>query len=93
MSQLNIFTPTTAVTAISQPSTAIHIYPNPTSGSFAVSVSENLIGKQLIVTDATGRVVFQSKISNLKSEISVSNMSAGIYLVRVGNTVQRLVVE
>ena len=82
-----------ALTSLSIQHAQLSIYPNPANGSFTVSVSENLTGQTLTITDVIGKLVFQSKISNLKSEINVSHWGAGVYLVKVGSTVKRLVVQ
>jgi hypothetical protein len=71
------------------------IYPNPTSGIFIVDVSKEIVGETLIISDITGRVVYQSDIplgsAETKSEISIA--SAGVYFVRIGSSVKRVVVR
>lgn len=69
------------------------LYPNPTNGSFIISVPETLIGKQLIVTDITGKQMAAVQLQTLNFKLETETWSAGIYLVKAGNTVKRLVVE
>lgn len=69
------------------------IYPNPTSNAFTISIVESLIGEPLQITDAIGKTVFQSEIRNPKSEIQSMHLASGIYFVRIGSGVQRLVVR
>lgn len=82
-----------AVAEVSGQKSEIRLNPNPTQDAFMVSVSDNLIGETLEITDAIGKLVFQSKISHVKSEISASNWCAGVYFVKAGDIVKRLVVE
>lgn len=67
------------------------IYPNPTTGVFVVDVPKELIGEVLSVTDVTGRVAYQSDIRHSKSEINIA--TSGVYFVRIGGSVKRLVVR
>ena len=69
------------------------IFPNPTSNTFTITIPENLTGQTLTVTDVIGKLVFQSKISNLKSEINVSHWGAGVYFVRVDSRTQKLIIQ
>ena len=67
------------------------IYPNPTTGVFVVDVPKELLGEVLSVTDVTGRVAYQSDIRHSKSEINIA--TSGVYFVRIGGSVKRLVVR
>jgi len=59
------------------------IYPNPnTTGSWQLSVSSELVGKEFEVTDVNGKLVFKSEIRNLKSEINL-RVSSGVYLLKI----------
>ena len=71
------------------------IYPNPLSiGNWQLEVSNNLIGAELEIFDAEGRVVFKSEIKNQHSEIEL-NAARGVYLLRIaapgGSVVKKLV--
>ncbi len=62
------------------------IYPNPTSGSrVEIKVSSALIGSRLKVYDVNGRVVKEILLTNEKSALSIANMEAGVYVVKVEN--------
>ena len=70
------------------------IYPNPTHGYTTVSVSDNLIGNWVEMTDFVGRSISRQQISTSKFQIPTTGLAKGIYLVRVGEgLVKKLVVE
>ena len=63
-----------------------NIYPNPTSG--LVSIKSRLLNNANVsVYDLNGRVLLTKNISGTSSEINVSELSSGIYLLKfkVGN--------
>ncbi len=57
---------------------AVLAYPNPTSNNFTL-VTESLIGGQLAVYDAMGRMVMKDNISSGKTNVSVLNWNKGVY--------------
>ena len=64
---------------------AIDVYPNPNAaGSWQLSVSNSLVGKEMEVTDVTGKTVWKSEIRNQKSEIQVS-IASGVYLLKINS--------
>ena len=70
------------------------LYPNPAHNYTTVSVSDNLTGSQLELTDAVGRVILSRQITGNKFNLPTGNLSRGVYLVRVGEgMVKKLVVE
>jgi hypothetical protein len=68
----------------------VKLWPNPSHGSFYVKAG---IGSQFDLQDALGRKVFSQKLDKELTEISLKGVSAGIYQVKVGTEVFRLVVE
>jgi hypothetical protein len=60
----------------------VAVYPNPNNGQFQVVTSETF-GKdiQISVMDMNGRVV----LTQSQGTVNASEMSAGMYLVRVSN--------
>lgn len=57
---------------------AIMAYPNPTSNNFTL-VTESLVGGQLAVYDAMGRMVMKDNISTGKTNVSVLHWNKGVY--------------
>jgi hypothetical protein len=74
---------------------ALLIFPNPARNAFTISIPENLIGETLTITDVTGKLMAAVSLVTRPSSLTLSteSWSAGIYFVRAGNTVKRLVVE
>jgi len=72
----------------------VGIYPNPSTGSWQLSVDENLLGNKVEVYNTEGQLVFQSEICNPKSEINFV-AAPGVYLLHVlsprGNIIRKLV--
>ena len=60
----------------------ISIYPNPTTGIITIG-NPTCIGQVLEITDITGKIVFQSKITNYQSstEIDLSWAEKGVYFI------------
>ena len=62
------------------------IYPNPTIGSrVEIKVSSALIGSRLKVYDVSGRLVREILLTNEKSALSIANIEAGVYVVKLEN--------
>jgi hypothetical protein len=76
---------TTGITTIGYNSPNIQLYPNPTQGSFTVSVSQPIVGNGYIeVLDITGkRVLVQPALSHNNS--ITLNAPKGLYLVKIIN--------
>lgn len=65
------------------------LYPNPTTDVLNISVSENLIGKQLYVFDISGRKITDAAVTTLNFELRTLNFANGIYFVKIGNSTGR----
>ena len=62
----------------------VAVYPNPNSGSFTISISEEGISfpSAIMVYDVAGSLVYQKVLENSKGEIQLSGLDKGIYLVK-----------
>jgi GH43 family beta-xylosidase len=69
------------------------IYPNPANDMLNVNVSILDLGKQLSLINATGKEVLNQKIENTELTISLSNLSAGVYVLKVAEKVQRIIIQ
>jgi hypothetical protein len=58
------------------------VYPNPNTGLFIIELNNGSV-KTIEVMDLTGRVVLLNTSSNDKMDFNISNLSNGIYYVRV----------
>jgi len=75
----------------------IKIYPNPTNNTITIELPtcDNCQTKYIIY-DLSGRKVLENKITNSKNIISVSELSAGTYFIKVidsnKTTTQKLII-
>ena len=68
-----------------------NVYPNPTAnGNVTVEVSENT---SLVVLDLLGNVVLSNSLLSGLNTVNVSNLAAGNYILKVGTSVQQLMVK
>jgi hypothetical protein len=74
----------TAISAVNDISAepAIHIYPNPNSGSFTLETA-NLSGQTYIITDMLGQIVQEKIIASDKQHIDMSSSAAGVYTLMI----------
>jgi len=67
--------------------TSVSVFPNPNSvGRWQFTVGNDLIGSNLAITDVSGKIVFHSKIQNLKSENEISGLATGVYFYQIKNS-------
>lgn len=75
--------------------TGVSIYPNPATSSVTISYKEMI--NSVTITDISGKVVFQSSVSNTNYTISSLNLKQGLYIMSVatdqGNAVEKLVIQ
>jgi hypothetical protein len=77
-------------TAYLQPAS---IYPNPVSEQVQVKFNELFCGT-LTLMDATGKKLFEESMNNTDSAtISMGELASGIYFLKAGNVVYRIVKE
>lgn len=66
--------------------TKINIYPNPATDHFYVNVTNS---SQIEVFSIIGKKVIQTQVSNQNTPISIRNLKAGVYIIKItqdGNT-------
>lgn len=66
------------------------IYPNPTWNNIFFQSKANFIGQYFEITDFSGRIVQKGKISSEKQEISLENLSSGVYYFGIKNSAIKL---
>lgn len=67
------------------------IYPSPANDIISISVNDGLIGQNYFITDEVGRTVLSGKLDSGKSVVSVDELAAGIYIIRVKNYSSKMV--
>ena len=76
----------------------IKIYPNPAAnGSFTVLLNDNSENATIVVLNALGQKVFETKNTGNLTQVSLPNGQSGVYYVRVnkssGTSVQKVIIE
>lgn len=75
--------------------TNLTLYPNPATDRITIDCSERI--NELSIYNLVGELVFQRQLNNNKNEIDVSNLSKGVYIIRVlsasGTMQQKLIKE
>lgn len=73
----------------------IMLYPNPATNKITIQVPSGLIGLNYTICDQIGKIVVEGKITNEKTTIKTSEISAGVYFLKISNltTVKKLVIE
>lgn len=76
----------------------IKIYPNPaTNGSFSVLLNENLENVTIVVLNALGQKVLETKLVGQHTQIILPNCLPGVYYLQINNnrsaSVKKLIVE
>ncbi len=68
----------------------VNIYPNPVSDFMKINLNE-ITDANVIITDATGRIIFNNNFSNTDLiEVNVNDFVSGMYLVKI-NTGNRII--
>lgn len=68
----------------------VSIYPNPTSSFINI---DNVAANKVEIIDATGKIVFESNVDSNNIRIDVSELPAGNYFIKTGETVFSFVKE
>lgn len=61
----------------------IAISPNPADEVLQVSLNENLMNAQILITDATGKIAYNSKVNSTEMAINIAKFNKGIYFMNV----------
>ncbi len=71
----------------------ISLYPNPTRSELNIQVNSSIIGNDLYIFDAVGKLVYKQQLLSTQTTVPVSNFADGNYVLRVGEVVKRFVVQ
>ena len=84
-----VCSPLSSVNNISQNQSLFTVYPNPAKSQITVKVAALLLGSDYIIYDYTGKSVLSGKIISEDSLIELGNLSGGIYLLSVGENMNK----
>jgi len=72
------------VNAINKPQiSTLRIYPNPSNKEINIESTNNKIILSVEIMDVDGRSLKQTEVNDLKTKITISNLSNGIYFARI----------
>ncbi len=69
----------------------VNIYPNPVENNLTIEANELLDNQNLQVIDILGKTLMQQRLSLGKNTLSVENISAGTYFLKVGHSTRKIV--
>ena len=69
----------------------IAIYPNPAKDYINVTISPEAIGKEVLILDTRSNIVLRAKTMNQYSQIDISSLPTGVYLVKIGRIIRKLI--
>ena len=67
------------------------MYPNPANSQIVIATDLSQPSGEVLITDMTGKIVKQIKTQNLSTEVDISNLKKGVYFVKLGDMMERLV--
>ncbi|MEI7803477.1 MAG: exo-alpha-sialidase, partial [Bacteroidota bacterium] len=70
---------------------AWNIFPNPTNNQLTVSVSQEIIGKQMTLFDASGKKIIVSVVNKRTMDLETKDLARGIYFLKIDNEVKQFV--
>lgn len=77
---------------ISNPKQQLQVYPNPTQGLFNIN-SSSILNENLVITSATGSIVYSELITNELTTVSLVGITPGLYFIQAGNYSSKIVIE
>ena len=69
----------------------VDLFPNPAANTVTVKIAENLLGSDYTITSIVGENVAAGKLNEESNTINISELKSGIYLLKVGKEVIKLV--
>jgi hypothetical protein len=69
-----------------------NIYPNPTQEDFTIEIENLDMNEIMMVYDIKGKILMQERIETSRQKIETKGWSAGMYFVRYGDQIKKLVI-
>jgi hypothetical protein len=67
------------------------VFPNPVNNKLIIKTSKDLINEEFSFYDCTGKIVFKGKIGTSLTDISLVNIPAGFYYLKIGGTTKKII--
>jgi plastocyanin len=61
----------------------LSVSPNPASNSITLKAGNDLVGSQYLITDQGGRQILTGKLVDITTQVDISQLSPGVYLIQV----------
>ncbi len=71
----------------------LNIYPNPAFDQLVISSNNFEKAEDIFIINALGKIVFQSKVLSEFQTLNISELSAGIYLIKSKDAAQKLIIS
>ena len=82
------------VNEVSKQKDVFSIYPNPANDKITIELTNPEKENEIRLFNAMGQAVYEGTTGNSTTEIDLSSLASGIYLVKINNSVsQKLVIE
>lgn len=85
---MNLYNSTSLGTNTFKQNSTISIFPNPTTNILNLKTDSNLINSEYTIHDQSGKIIKTDKITAESTIIQLNNLPNGIYLLKVGKTMQ-----
>jgi hypothetical protein len=72
--------------------TNFSLFPNPTKDNFTFSVDRTQLDQRMQILSMQGQVIFERRINRTEEIIHIEDWDAGIYFVRYGDVIKKLVI-
>ena len=68
-------------------------YPNPATNFITIELQDDINVSELAIFSSNGKLVHSQVITSQKTDIHIGKLSAGIYFIKIGNTIKKLVLN
>ena len=70
--------------------TSLLVYPNPAQDLIFLAVDTDIIGSNVMICDALGRIILETTLQKEETSIELREFTSGTYLIKVGSQTKRL---
>jgi hypothetical protein len=84
---------TVDVSILNEDNKLFQMAPNPAEEQLNITLKKEIKSTLIEIYNLQGQVVYKMNTSDSQNRIDVSHLKTGTYLIKVGNEVQRFVVE
>lgn len=74
-------------------SNSLILYPNPVSQGNTITIENTLVTDIISILDFTGKSIITTTAKNGQSAIDLSNISSGLYFVKINNKTKKLIID